>query len=203
MAKQQYERDEFDEIAAAGGPVGVHRAPRPWWTVVITPLIVFVVAGLAAFLVAQVLWSSGGSSDTDAAATSSPDATVSADASTDATTEPSESAAPEASESAEPEPSEEPEPVIDLDASISVLNGAGINGLAGRTTDVLTGSGFTAVTPANLTGERPAANQVVYGDDAMADTAQEVADTLGIDLVTQGETQSGDAVEVQLVSDLG
>ena len=55
----EYPRDEFDQIAESAGPVGVHRAPRPWWILVVTPIVVFVIAGLLAFLVAQILWDSG------------------------------------------------------------------------------------------------------------------------------------------------
>lgn len=197
---EDYERDEFDEIAERGGPVGVHRAPRPWWHLVLTPLIVFVIAGLVAFLVATFLWNSGdGGSDDDA--TASPSATASVSASPSA--EASESASAEPSETSSPEPSEteEPEPVVDYGASVAVLNGTGVTGLAGAQAAVLEDAGFTDVSAANLTGDRPDVNTVVYTDDAMADTAAEVAAQLGFDAVVQGTPETGAAVEVQIVAE--
>lgn len=195
----EYPRDEFDQIAESAGPVGVHRAPRPWWILVVTPVVVFIVAGLLAFLIAQLLWNSGDSSGSTptpsvtASATVSPSPSVSPSASA----EPTESATPEPTETAEPEP----EPVVDFGASVAVLNGTGITGLAGGQQTVLEDAGFTDVSAANLSGDRPDVNTVVYADDAMADTAQAVADALGFDAVVQG-TPTGDTdVEVQIVTD--
>ena len=193
----EYPRDEFDQIAESAGPVGVHRAPRPWWILVVTPLVVFIAAGLIAFLVAQFLWDSG-----DGAAPASPTPTA-----TSVTTspEPTVSPSPEASTptSATPAPSETaaPEPVVQFDANVAVLNGTGISGLAGDQKTALEDAGFTAVTAANLTGTAPEANTVVYSDDALAATAQAVADALGFDAVVKGELGTDADVEAQIVTD--
>ncbi|WP_156165132.1 LytR C-terminal domain-containing protein [Demequina silvatica] len=197
----EYPRDEFDEIAEGSGPVGVHRAPRPWWTILVVPVVVFVVAGLAAFGVAKFLWSTGDGSE----ASASPSATATVETSESATPEPSETASeaasPEPSETASPEPSvtPSPEPVISYDAPIAVLNGTGISGLAAEDAAVLTDAGFTDVSAANLTGS-PASNVVIYDSEERADTAQEVADLLGIDTVQFGDTETLADIEAQIVT---
>ncbi|WP_062304672.1 LytR C-terminal domain-containing protein [Demequina subtropica] len=195
-----HEPDEFDQIAQSGGPVGVHRAPRPWWSVAIVPLVVFVVAGLVAFVVAQLFWNTGVTPSSTVS--ESPAAEVTTEATSEATTEPSETVSEEPSETPSEEPSEtaEPEPVIDYDASIAVLNGSGITGLAGSQATLLEEAGFATPTADNLSGAIPTANRVVYADEAMADTAAEVASTLGIDTVELGEPTTDVDVEVQLVS---
>ncbi|WP_062516163.1 LytR C-terminal domain-containing protein [Demequina gelatinilytica] len=194
------EPDEFDQIAQSGGPVGVHRAPRPWWSVAIVPLVVFVVAGLLAFVVAQLFWNTGVTPSSTVS--ESPTAEVTTEATTEPSAEPTETASEEPSETPSEEPSEtaEPEPVIDYDASIAVLNGSGITGLAGSQATLLEEAGFATPSADNLSGEIPTANRVVYADEAMADTAAEVASTLGIDTVEQGEPTTEVDIEVQLVS---
>ncbi|WP_296665527.1 LytR C-terminal domain-containing protein [Demequina sp.] len=193
----EYERDEFDEIGERGGPVGVHRAPRPWWHLVVIPLIVFLIAGLLAFLVATFLWNSGETGQPGASASATPSASTSASPSPDA----SATAAP--SETSSPEPSETstPEPVIEFGTPIAVLNGTGISGLAGAQQQILEEGGFTSVTAANLSGTKPDANLVVYNDESLRDTALEVAAQLGIDNIELGNPGSDADVEVQLVTD--
>lgn len=111
---------------------------------------------------------------------------------------PTASADPEPVVSEEPAPP--PPPPVDLAANVAVLNGAGIQGLAGRQQAELQESGFTAVTATNLTGSKPANNIVRYADAAQASTAARVAEVLGITAVEQGTT-SGAAIDVILVSD--
>ncbi len=190
----EYQRDEFDEIAERGGPVGVHRAPRPWWYLVLIPLIVFVVAGLIAFLIATFLWNSGGS-DVSPSATASPTVSATASPTASSTASPSETA------SSEPTDTAEPEPVIVYETPIAVLNGTGIAGLAASQQTLLEDAGFTTVSAANLTGAKPDSNSVVYADDSLRDTADAVAAALGITAVTQGTPESDADVEVQLVTD--
>lgn len=207
---QEYDRDEFDDIADQGGPVGVHRTPIPWWGRVLPPLFAFIAAGLIAYLVAVMLWGSGQGSDepeTAATVTTTPtaEATVSPEPSGSAT--PSAEPSASASASAEPSetPSEDPEPVINYDAQVHVRNGAGIAGLAAEQQAVLEDAGFTNIeanniAPANIPG---GANVVTYGDEALADTAQEVADALGIDAISGDGTPGGAEIEVLLASDPG
>ncbi len=196
----EYEQDEFDQIAAAGGPVGVHRAPKPWWSIVVTPLVVFVVAGAVAYLVAQILWSSEVNSSADASATPTPSITSSVEASASAEPSPSASASaePEVTETASETPEPEPEP--DLALPVSVLNGTTTQGYAGAQAQILLDGGYTSVTPANLSGERPDVNRVVYAAEDQRVTAEDVASRLGIETVEQGTPTADADIEVQLVA---
>lgn len=191
----EYQRDEFDEIAERGGPVGVHRAPRRWWTLVLWPIVIFVLAGALAFLVATFLWNSGDGGDADPSPSATVSVTPTATPSATPTAAPSETSGPE------PSATETAEPVIEFDAPVAVLNGTGISGLAGSQAQILTDAGFSDVAPANLSGDAPDANVVVYADEALADTAADIASRLGIDGTALGTPQSDADVEVQLVSD--
>jgi hypothetical protein len=84
---------------------------------------------------------------------------------------------------------------------VTVLNGAGIAGLAAKNQAVLEGAGFTSVAASNLADPKPAANLVVYTSDALKATAEAVAKALGITEIALDVTQSGSDVEVQLVTD--
>jgi hypothetical protein len=185
----QYPPDEFDEIARRGGPVGVHRAPRPWWTKLLAPVLVFLIAGAAAYLVATYLW------NRDITAPDEPTPTITE--SVDATVTPS--ATPSTTPSSTPSPSETAD--IRYGAKVAVMNGAGISGLAGANKAKLEAAGFTNVTAGNLSSDKPDANVVVYASDEFKDTAEEVARQLGIDEISLDVTQSGAKVEAQLVSD--
>ncbi len=197
----QYEEDEFDALAREAGPVGVHRAPRPWVMGLIAPLVVFLLAGLLAFIIVWWNWNQDISSDDDATATAT--ATTSATPSSSASATPSASAAVSASPSASPSASETAEPVIEYDTAIAVRNGSGIAGLAGSQQTLLEGDGFTSVEAnnINLSLIPDSQNTVVYADEALADTAAEIAEVLGIDSVLQQSTPGGTAIEVLLASD--
>lgn len=192
---EQFPPDEFDEIAKRGGPVGVHRAPRPWWSRLLGPVLIFLVAGAAAYLVATYLWSQevGGPDE--------PTPTISETVSSTVTATPSPTASAEPSQ--EPSPSPEPSDtaVVEFDAPVAVLNGSGISGLAAKQQEVLEDAGFTDVTADNLTIARPDANVVVYTSEELKATAEEVARQLGIDLISLDATQTDADVEVHLVSD--
>lgn len=187
------ERDEFDEIAGRGGPVGVHRAPRPWYTRVVAPLLVFLLAGAAAFLIAQYLWSQDVAAEPDPTATSTTSVTA-----TPTTTSPSPTAT---SPSATPSPTPTETATIEFDASVAVLNGAGITGLASANQKILEEAGFTEVSAGNLTGDKPDANVVVYTSESLRATAQEVAQALGVDSISFDVATTEADVEVHLVSD--
>ena len=198
----QHERDEFDEIAAQGGPIGVHRAPRPWWRRLLPPLIAFLIAGAVAFGIATLLWNrdvGGDEPEATPTITITPSPTESAEPT--AAPEPSETATEEPS----PEPTEtvEPEPVIIYDAQVHVRNGAGIQGLAGEQQGELTDAGYTNTEANNISSSLipDGENAVVYGEERLADTAQDVADILGIDAVLEEDTPGGAEIEVLLASD--
>jgi hypothetical protein len=199
---QDYPQDEFDEIAAHGGPVGVHRAPRPWWTRILPPLLAFLLAGAVAYAIAMVLWNSGGSSPDPA-----PTPTVVVTPTDEPTTAPTAEPTAEPTESAQPSPTPsetaEPEPVVIFDAQVHVRNGAGVQGLAGVQQEILVDGGYTNTEANNIdSGLIPGgANVVMYSEDRLADTAADVAERLGIDAVEMGDTPGGAEVEVLLATD--
>jgi len=203
---QDYPRDEFDELADQSGPVGVHRAPRSWWSRVLPPLIAFVVAGLIAWGIAWWLWNSDSSPDEPAAtptATVTPTDEPTAAESVTPTPEPTETATEEPTP--EPTETEEPEPVIIYDAQVHVRNGAGIQGIAGAQEQILIDAGYTNTEANNINSSLipGGSNVVLYDGDRVADTAQDVADQLGIDRVESGGTPGGAEIEVLLATDPG
>lgn len=189
----EYPPDEFDQLASAGGPVGVHRPKAGVGAKIAAPFIVFVLAGALAWGVSWYLWTqSGGEGPPPLGPIATP--TITLTEVTGVPEEPTASATPTAS----PSPSETAPP-IDLATPVAVLNGAGISGLAGAQAEELTAAGFTSVTAGNLTGAKPAANTVRYTDPSQASTAAQVASVLGIAAVEQGSTTAG-GIDVLLVT---
>lgn len=182
--------DEFDEIASRGGPVGVHRAPRPWWSRIVAPVLVFLIAGAAAYLIANYLWNRD-------IGTPGGGATPTVTSSVQGSTTPSPS--PTASQPPSTTPS--PTATINFDAKVTVLNGAGVAGLAAKNQKILEDAGFTTVAADNLATPKPKANVVVYQSADFKATAEEVAKDLGITDILLDVTQSGSDVEAQLVTD--
>ncbi|MFN3865604.1 MAG: LytR C-terminal domain-containing protein [Demequina sp.] len=197
---QPYERDEFDEIAAQGGPVGVHRAPRSWWSRVLPPLLAFVIAGLVAFGIALLLWNR----DIVGPAAPTPTPTVTVTPAPEPTPSPT-AQAPEESPAPEPSPTEteEPAPDIRYDAQVHVRNGASIQGLAGEQQEVLVDGGYTNTEANNISSTLipDGVNVVTYDGEQFADTAQDIADKLGIEALDGGGTPGGAEIEVLLASD--
>lgn len=154
----------------------------------LAPVIVFLLAGAAAYLIATYLWSGEVNTPQDPTPTET--------SSVEATVTPT----PTSSPSVTPSPTETAVPV-NYDAKVAVLNGSGISGLAGKNQKILETAGFTSVTAANLTGSKPDANVVVYSDAELETTAAEVAKQLGIADIALDVTQSGSDVEAQLVTD--
>jgi hypothetical protein len=202
---ENYEPDEFDVIARSGGPVGVHRAPRKWYVRLLPPLLVFLVAGLIAYAFATFLWNNDKKAESAASPTPSVTVSEAGSATPSPSTSPSASASP--SETAEPEvtptETEEPEPVILKDAQIHVRNGSGISGMAGTQQQELEDAGYTNVEANNISASLipDGQNTVTYTEDRLADTAQDVATTLGIEAVQGGDTPGGAEIEVLLASD--
>ncbi|MFW2512262.1 LytR C-terminal domain-containing protein [Demequina sp. SO4-13] len=203
---EHYEPDEFDEIAAQGGPVGVHRAPRTWWSRVLPPLLAFVIAGAVAFAIATLLWNRdvvGG-----AEPTAEPTVTITPSGEPSVTASPVPSATtqePVASPTPTPTPTEteEPEPVILYDSQVHVRNGARIQGLAGEQQEALADAGYTNLEANNIDPSLipDGTNVVTYDGERLADTAQDIADILGIEAVDGGGTPGGAEIEVLLASD--
>lgn len=195
----QFERDEFDEVASRRGPVGVHRKKRSPFTPWLVALLIFVLAGALAYGTVIYLWRSNGGEGLP------PVGDVTAPTITETIVNTPTGDVPTLT--AEPTPSESPTPTataepIRYDAAVSVLNGAGVSGLAGRNSDKLTAQGYTSVSAGNLTANKPAANVVRYADPIYETTAQDVAAQLGIATVERGVTPEGN-ITVLLVTDNG
>ncbi|MEX0913417.1 MAG: LytR C-terminal domain-containing protein [Demequina sp.] len=191
MAKS-YEPDEFDRIAEQGGPLGVHRAHRPWWTRLLPILLAFVLAGGAAYGLATYYWNQdGGAGDGEPSASPTPSVINT----------PSPEPTPTPSPTPSPSPEPEPEPVIEFDTDVVVLNAAGIAGLAGEQQAELEAEGFTSVSAGNLSQNRPAENTVFYASETLADTAELIGEILGITTVELGDPPGGTSLEVVLRSD--
>ena len=80
---------------------------------------------------------------------------------------------------------------VDHDASVSVLNGAGVAGIAGRTSETLAAAGWTTVEAGNIAGGPPEVSTVYYGDPAMAASAEQAAADLGIEVVEEDAEMAG------------
>lgn len=211
---ESYPKDSFDNPPT--GPVGVHNGRRSW-PVRLTPYAIVIVVAAA---VGVLFWSafSGeaanmfkhGDRETVVASTSTTTTTTPSSASASESESPSQSASASASESPSQSPSQSsespsqspteeqsPEQKVNLDASISVINGTATNGYAAQEAQRLQGAGFTNVAPSNPNGmQLPSQSVVWYQNDADLATAQKVAETLGVSTVQKAE---GIAVPVAVV----
>lgn len=168
---------------------------------IIAALVVLVIAGGLAYGTVVYLWRSSGNEglpplgDITAPTITQTQVTLPTDA--PSTLEPTPT---QASESPTPTATVEP---IHYDAAVSVLNGAGVSGLAGRNAEALQGVGYTAVEAGNLTANKPAANVVRYADPIYEQTAIDVAATLGIATVERGVTPEGSITVLLVTNNLG
>lgn len=208
-----YPKDSFDNPPT--GPVGVHNGRRSW-PVRLTPYAIVIVVAAA---VGVLFWSafSGeaanmfkhGDRETVVASTSTTTTTTTttpSSASAGESESPLQSASASASESPSqssespsqsPAEEQSPEQKVNLDASISVINGTATNGYAAQEAQRLQGAGFTNVAPSNPNGmQLPSQSVVWYQNDADLATAQKVAETLGVSTVQKAE---GIAVPVAVV----
>lgn len=194
-AAYPYPPDEFDAPPGPDAPRGVHRAPRSawsrWWPFLAILVVVPALAWGAVTLLAQdgklpSLPGAGGAGTT-------PPATATA-----GTTNPAEAPPASASPTTEPTPTT---PAPDLATPVSVLNGAGIGGLAARVSERLTAAGFTAVTPGNASGSTPVASTVFFGSEQLRSTADLVAQTIGVPTVVLSPVDAAAGITVVLRTD--
>lgn len=200
----RYPEDEFDAEPAQDVPIGVHRAPRSWWSRWWPFVAVLVV--VPTLTVVFVLWASswdgripgfGGTNEPPAASAPSSSAPVEDPAATEGAEEP----ATEDPATEEPPVEEPAPPVADLTASVRVLNAANVSGLAGGAQEDLEDAGFTNVTAGNGNAGGSTASTVFYANADLAATAQQVATTLGITDVVESAEVAPDGVVVLLLRD--
>lgn len=194
-----YPPDEFDAAARAGGPRGVHRAPRSrwsrWWPFVVV-LVVFPALAFAAVTVLSD-WDGLGSLGGDD--TSSEDPADEAPADDEPGTDETPSATPTETETTTPEAP--PPPALNLARPVDVYNATNRSGLAGNASDRLLAAGFTDVSALNWDGDDPAASIVYYATPDDITTAQTVAQTLGIAQVVESATEAPEGIVVVLAAD--
>ncbi|WP_263120898.1 LytR C-terminal domain-containing protein [Cellulomonas fimi] len=199
-----YPEDEFDAAPGSDTPIGVHRAPRTWWSrwwpfvavIVLVPVVT----------VAAVLWASswdglgnGGDDQANVELTDDPAATA-----TDGAEDPAATEGTTEGDAATEEPpatEEAPAPTADLAQAIEVLNAANRNGLAADAADQLGTAGFTSVTAGNGSASTADVTTVFYATPELQVTAQAVADALGITTVTESADVADGGIVVLLRSD--
>ena len=173
-----YPRDEFDDITPGEGRRGAHRA-RPNPVLAMLPLLLVVV-----LVVAVVVGAITVLDDAPVPATEPP---VAVETSGTASPEPTGDATATAPGTAEPTspPTETgvetgtPEPVVDPDAPLTVLNGTRTSGLATGATELLQDEGWRVLEAGNYREGDPPPTTVFYPSEALAATAEAVAEDLG------------------------
>jgi hypothetical protein len=199
----RYPEDEFDAEPAQDVPIGVHRAPRSWWSKW-WPFVAVLVA-VPTLTVVFVVWASSwdgelpgfGGTDEPVASAPSTSAPVEDPAASEGTEE-----APVEEPATEEPPVEEPAPpVADLTTAVRVLNAANISGLAASAQGDLEDAGFTDVTAGNGNAGGSTATTVFYANADLAATAQQVAATLGVTNVVESADVAPEGVVVLLLRD--
>jgi hypothetical protein len=171
-------------------PVAAHRLSPRGWTRVVTFLAVFAVSGGAAYASVWYLDRTDGTSwwsIIPGLGKNTPHVSVAT------------YVAPSASPSASPTVSVTHN--YDFSATVSVFNDSGDGTLASAIATLLQESTqFTSVDTRTWDGPTPPANSVRFENPDLADTAQLIADTLGIQTVNNGPT-GGPDIAVILVTD--
>jgi cytoskeletal protein RodZ len=206
-AAYPYPPDEFDAPPDPDAPRGVHRAPRSawsrWWPFLVVLVVVPALAWGAVTLLAQqgrLPDLPGGTPSGEVSEETTPSQTTETTEGGEASTPPAEPTEPTATEPTTTQTTPATAAPV-LSTPVSVLNGAGISGLAGRTADKLEAAGFTAVTPGNATSKTPVASTVFYASADLESTARLVAQTIGVDAVALSPDDAGQGITVVLRSD--
>ena len=192
-ASYPYQEDEFDQAALHPGPRGVHRRPRSRFSRWFPYLAILVLAPALAYGLVTYLSNSGSTANIPGLSSLTDDGGGSGTPS--ATTSPTATAPSVAT------PTATTAPTPALGTKITVLNAAGISGIAAKAVAKLTAAGFTDVTPGNYNGTALDASVVFYATPEQAVTAKAVAAALGIGPVQESATQANGAIVVVLKSD--
>lgn len=202
MSRYEYPEDEFDAADDEGPvPVGVHRAPVPGWRSWVPLLAVLIIVPLLAWGAVQLLGRHGArpaAEATAAAPASGGGGGSGAPASggqAPATGQPPATATP----TNDARPTSAPTNA-DLTTGVTIHNGAGINGLGGRTGDRLRNVGYTNVEVQQGTYDNasPTTTTIFYADSDTEPTARAVGQALGITNIVESaaEAQSNPIVIV-------
>lgn len=182
----EYPEDEFDVAGRERGPEGVHREPRSLLRALAPFLAVIVIMPLLAWGVVSLMSDDGDQQADDPPATQVEPTTEPEDEATE-TEDTTEEPATEDTEEATEEDTEEEGLGGDvvLTTSVSVLNGAGVSGIAGEQATVLEEEGFTSVGAADYGASAPDVTTIYYRNADLAPTAEAIGELLGIDNVVE------------------
>ena len=202
MSRYEYPEDEFDAADDEGPvPVGVHRAPVPGWRSWVPLLAVLIIVPLLAWGAVQLLGRHG--------ARPAAEATAAAPASGGGGGSGAPASGGQAPATGQPPatgtPTNDARPTsaptnADLTTGVTIHNGAGINGLGGRTGDRLRNVGYTNVEVQQGTYDNasPTTTTIFYADSDTEPTARAVGQALGITNIVESaaEAQSNPIVIV-------
>lgn len=186
----EFEPDRFDEIPAELGRVGAHRAPRPRGRAAIAVAWAALASGV---LVVAGLWGLSLISDR-----------VSFEIPGLDTAEP----LPIPSETEEPPPAPTVDPITDPALAelpegftITILNGAGVEGLGAAARDLLTAPGWPVGTVTSAAQDDLAETVVFYSDPALEGVALGMTVLLGIGDIELSDAFPGAPITITLGAD--
>ncbi|WEV46013.1 LytR C-terminal domain-containing protein [Bifidobacterium sp. ESL0690] len=182
---ESYQKDAFDNPPK--GPIGVHRGNTSLLSRSIPYVIVIIVAIIAGLLVwgfysGELQKTFTGHSQTQSQTTTAPKTlkkkkVVKQDTDTKSDT----SNSTNQQQQAAPQPAQQ----VNKQTAVQVINATQTSGYAAQKKAVLDQAGYTQVTAGNASGTLPSSTVVWYQNDADKATAQDVANTLGIQAVQQ------------------
>lgn len=220
MSKEEYPYpdDEFDALGASRVPQGVHREPAPRWRQWLPYVLVLILVPLITF--GAVKFFAGGSDTTPEPTASDSVAPVDsddeeedveADESDEASTsdegeENADEATPgtegDDAESDDPDEEDPDEPAeLDHNAHILILNGARVQGLAGKVSDALAADGWLNTEADNYDNAAPTVTTLYYTSEAFEAEAQEIAQQLGIETIVEDAAAASDGIVIVLRTD--
>ncbi|WEV53638.1 LytR C-terminal domain-containing protein [Bifidobacterium sp. ESL0798] len=202
---ESYQKDAFDNPPK--GPIGVHRGNTSLLSRAIPYFIVVVVAVLAGLLVwgfysGELQKAFTGHSQSQSQTVTTPKATKKTEkkkAAKDDTDTKSDTKSDADASTNQQQAAPQPTQQVNKQTAVQVINATHTNGYAAKKKAVLVQAGYSSVTAGNATGNLPSSTVVWYQNDNDKATAQDVANTLGIQAVEQ---QSGiaQAIVVMLLN---
>ncbi|WEV58353.1 LytR C-terminal domain-containing protein [Bifidobacterium sp. ESL0728] len=186
---ESYQKDAFDNPPK--GPIGVHRGNTSLLSRSVPYIIVVIVAILAGLLVwgfysGELQKTFSGHSQSQSQTVAAPktekkkvvkeDTDTKSKSDTDTSTNQQQQ-----QQQAAPQPAQQ----VNKQTAVQVINATHTTGYAAKKKAVLDQAGYSSVTAGNASGALPASTVVWYQNDNDKATAQDVANTLGIQAVEQ------------------
>ncbi|MDF7640992.1 LytR C-terminal domain-containing protein [Bifidobacterium sp. ESL0784] len=184
---ESYQKDAFDNPPK--GPIGVHRGNTSLLSRSIPYFIVVIVAILAGLLVwgfysgeLQKAFTGHSESQSQSVAAPKTEKKKAVKEDTDTTSKSdTDTSTNQQQQQATPQPTQQ----VNKQTAVQVVNATRTTGYAAKKKAVLDQAGYSSVTAGNATGTLPASTVVWYQNDSDKATAQDVANTLGIQAVEQ------------------